>query len=80
MCVCACVCAEPPLPTSNPPKKRPKMAKTQSLSIELSEIMEDEYIPMEPIYTEPPPESAERQDSTARESKGGLLLLLLLEL
>lgn len=35
------------------------MNKSKSLSIELSGIVEDEYIPMDPIYTEPPLEEEE---------------------
>ena len=46
---------EPPLPSSNPPKKKPQMMDARSLSIS-EELAEDEYIPMEPIYTEPPME------------------------
>ena len=60
------ICAEPPLPASDPPKKKPKMAKSKSLNMELTEIVEDEYIPMDPIYSEPPQEEPD-QPNTASE-------------
>lgn len=40
------------------------MAKSQSLNIEMSDDMEDEYIPMDPIYTEPPVEDETDQPAT----------------
>ena len=71
MCVCVCVRVshvEPPLPTSNPPKKKPKMGKSRSMSMDLSEdTAEDEYIPMDPIYTEPPPDEDGEQFGTPSE-------------
>jgi hypothetical protein len=52
---------KPPLPTSDPPKKKPVMAKSKSLGMELyDDTMEDEYIPMDPIYTEPPVDETEQ--------------------
>ena len=66
VCGCLFVRAEPPLPTSDPPKKKPKMAKSKSLIMDLSEIVEDEYIPMEPIYTEPPQEELSQLNSASK--------------
>ena len=64
--MCLFVRAEPPLPTSDPPKKKPKMAKSKSLIMDLSEIVEDEYIPMEPIYTEPPQEELSQSNGASK--------------
>ena len=53
---------EPPLPTSNPPKKKPQMNKSKSLSV--VDDIEDEYIPMDPIYTQPPLEEPDLANTT----------------
>ena len=65
---------EPPLPTSDPPKKKPVMAKSKSLGMELyDDTMEDEYIPMDPIYTEPPVDETEQPATPSewRRREGG---------
>ena len=47
------------------------MAKSKSLGMELyDDAMEDEYIPMDPIYTEPPVDETE-QPATPSEWEGG---------